>query len=174
MFWALAFLSLGAALVLLNIFYSLIGDGLELLSLGKEAVIAGIASLIEAASLWLVVTFVPAGARAMIFPALVVALIYKVAHFEDWGRFEILLLLVFQYLRWLSGCILVFRPFPDSDDRPDCFWGGAGRRCRYCEEPLTGNKPGARAGNELLINRETAIEMSRGKFFETIEGINLL
>jgi hypothetical protein len=110
-FWALAFLSLGAALMLLNIFYGLMDDGLELLSLGKEAAIAAIASLVEAASLWLVVTFVPAGARAMIFPALVVAVIYKVTHFEDWGRFEVLLLLVFQIFVGCLGVSLFFGHF---------------------------------------------------------------
>ena len=94
-FWVLAFLSLGTALVLLNLFYNLIGDGLELLGMGKELAIAGIASLVEASSLWLVVAFVPNAGRAMIFPALIVAVIYKVAHLEDWGRFEVLLLLVF-------------------------------------------------------------------------------
>jgi len=110
-FWVLAFLSLCTALVLLNIFYGLIGDGLELFSLGKEAVIAGIASLVEAASLWLVVAFVPAAARAMIVPALVVALIYKVAHLEDWGRFEILLLLLFQVVIGCLGVSLFFGHF---------------------------------------------------------------
>jgi len=101
-FWALAFLSLCTGLVLLNLFYNLIGDGLELLSLGKEAVIAGIASLVEAGSLWLVVTFVPAAARAMIIPVLILALIYKVAHLEDWGRFEVFLLIIFQVF---IGCL---------------------------------------------------------------------
>jgi hypothetical protein len=110
-FWVLAFLSLGTALVLLNIFYDLIGDGLELFSLGKEAVIAGIASLVEAASLWLAVAFVPTAARAMIIPALIVALIYKVAHLEDWGRFEILLLLVFQVVIGCLGVSVFFGHF---------------------------------------------------------------
>jgi len=109
--WVLAFLSLGTALVLLNIFYDQIGDGLELFSLGKEAVIAGIASLVEAASLWLVVAFVPTAARAMIIPALIVALIYKVAHLEDWGRFEILLLLVFQVVIGCLGVSVFFGHF---------------------------------------------------------------
>jgi hypothetical protein len=110
-FWALAFLSLCTAVVLLNIFYGLIGDGLELLNLGMEAMIAGIASLVEAASLWVMVAFVPGAARAMIFPALVVALIYKVAHLEDWGRFEILLLLVFQMVIGSLGVSLFFGHF---------------------------------------------------------------
>jgi hypothetical protein len=110
-FWALAFLSLGAALFLLNLFYDLIGDGLELLSLGKEAVIAGVASLVEAASLWLVANFVPAAARAMIIPVLIVALLYKVAHLEDWGRFEVFLLLIFQAFIVCLGTSLVSNHF---------------------------------------------------------------
>ena len=48
LFWVLAFLSLCLALVLLNIFFALIGNDLELLSIGSEAAIAGVCSLIEA------------------------------------------------------------------------------------------------------------------------------
>jgi len=103
-FLALAFLSLCAALVLLNMFYSLIDDSLELLSLGKEVAIAAMASLVEATSIWLMVSFAPTAARAMIVPALIVALIYKLAHLEDWGRFEVLLLLIFQVV---VGCLAV-------------------------------------------------------------------
>ena len=115
-FWALAFLTLCVALVLLNIFYGLIGDGLELLSSGKEAVIAGIASLIEAAGVWLVVLFIPAayrwlGLRALIIPVIIVALIYKVAHLEDWSRFEIFLLLIFQIVISCLGVSLFFGHF---------------------------------------------------------------
>jgi hypothetical protein len=110
-FWVLAFLTLCAALLLLNIFYGLIGDGLELLSIGKEAVIAAIASLVEAASIWLVISFVPAAVRAMIIPALVVALIYKVAHLEDWSRYEVLLLLIFQIVIGCLGVSLFFAHF---------------------------------------------------------------
>lgn len=106
-FWGLAFLSLCTAIVLLSLFYDLIGDSLELLSLGKEAVVAGLASLVEAASIWLVVSFVPAAARAMIVPAIVVALIYKVSHLEDWSRYEILLLLLFQIVIGSLGACLV-------------------------------------------------------------------
>jgi len=110
-FWVLAFLSLVTALVLLNLFYNLMGDGLELLGIGKELAIAGIASLVEASSLWLVVAFVPNAGRAMIFPALIVAVIYKVAHLEDWGRFEVLLLLVFQVVIGCLGVALFFGQF---------------------------------------------------------------
>ena len=76
-FWALAFVTLGAAVVLLNIFDDLIDNEIVLLSLGKEAALAGVASFIEAGSVWVVVSFIPLASRALIFPALVVALIYN-------------------------------------------------------------------------------------------------
>jgi hypothetical protein len=100
-FWAVAFLTLCVAVVLLNIFGDLIESDMELLGPGKEAVIAGIASLIEAVGVWLIVLFIPAtyrglALRAMIIPVIFVALIYKVAHLESWSIFEVGLLLVFQ------------------------------------------------------------------------------
>ena len=95
-YWVLAFLTLGMALLLLNIFFSLIGNDLELRSVSSEIAIASVSSLIEALSFWLVVTFIPAGSRALIIPVVVVALIYKIAHYEDWGRFDIFMLLAFQ------------------------------------------------------------------------------
>jgi hypothetical protein len=58
-FWALAFLTLGTALVLLNIFDGFIGNDLTLQSVREKAVVAGIASLVEGGSVWLVATFVP-------------------------------------------------------------------------------------------------------------------
>lgn len=105
-FWALAFVTLAAALVLLNIFDGLIGNDLTLLSAGKEAVIAGVASLVEGGSLWLVVSFVPAAVRALIIPALIVGLIYKLGHLEDWSRYDVTMLLFFQgVLVGISVCL---------------------------------------------------------------------
>jgi len=106
-FRAAAFVSLGAAVVLLGIFYGVINDELGLHRPGQEALVAGVASLIEGTGVWLVVLFIPAaqralGLRAMIIPALVVALLYKLVHLEDWGRFEALLLLMFQVV---IGCV---------------------------------------------------------------------
>lgn len=95
-FWAIAFATLAAALVLLNIFDGLIGNDLILHSAGKEAVIAGFASLVEGGSLWLVVSFVPSAVRALIIPAIIVALIYKLGHLEDWSRYDVSMLLLFQ------------------------------------------------------------------------------
>jgi hypothetical protein len=111
MFWALAFVTLALALLLLSIFYALIEDDLTLQGMGKEAIIAAVASLIEAASVWVVVTFIPLGARALFIPAIIVGLIYKVTHLEDWGRYEIILLLLFQLVISASGASLIFGHF---------------------------------------------------------------
>jgi|SRR5665213_194447 len=107
-FWAFGFLTLCAAVWLLSIFGGMIESDMELLSFGKEAVIAGIASLIEAAGVWLIVLFISAmyrgfALRAMIVPLIIVALIYKVAHFESWSVFEAGLLLAFQVA---IGCLI--------------------------------------------------------------------
>jgi hypothetical protein len=110
-FWALAFITLGLAVVLLGIFSGLIGNDLELHSLGKEAAIAATASLIEALSLWLILTYIPSAARAMILPALIVSLVYKVGHFEDWSGFDVFLLMVFQLVIASVGMALRFGHF---------------------------------------------------------------
>src|SRR5580698_3920166 len=94
-FWALAFLTLCVTLMALNIFWNLIGQDLNLHSLCKEAVIAGIASFIEGTSVWLVVTSIPQGGLALFIPALVVGIIYKITHLEDWSRYEVICLLGF-------------------------------------------------------------------------------
>jgi hypothetical protein len=107
-FWGVAFLTLGVAVILLSIFSSVIESDMELLNLGKEVMIAGVASLIEAAGVWLIVLFISAmyrglALRAMIIPIIIVGLIYKVAHLESWSTFEAGLLLVFQ----IAICCLV-------------------------------------------------------------------
>jgi hypothetical protein len=95
-FWAAAFLSLAVAVILLNIYFGLIGNDLELLTAGKEIAIAAVASLVEAAGLWLILSFAPSAMRAMVFPVLIVGLIYKIAHLTDWSRYDVFMLLVFQ------------------------------------------------------------------------------
>ena len=110
-FWALAFLSLCAALVLLSIFFSLIENDLALHSVGNEAAIAAVASLIEGASVWVVVTYIPFGGRALFLPALVVAIVYKLAHLEDWSFYEIFALLMFQLVLGAMVTCLLFGHF---------------------------------------------------------------
>src|ERR1700733_5867273 len=102
-FWALGFVSLAVTLAVLNIFWNLIGQDLCLKTLGKEANIAGFASLVEAIGLWLLLPLGSMGMRGMIIPGLIVGLIYKVAHFEDWSRIEIICLLMFQLIISTAG-----------------------------------------------------------------------
>jgi hypothetical protein len=47
----------------------------------------------------------------MIIPALIFGLIYKVAHFEDWNRIEIICLLMFQLMISLMGAYLLTAHF---------------------------------------------------------------
>lgn len=101
--WLLAFITLSAAVLLLNIYYQIIGNDLVLRSLRQEAAIAGIASLIEGGSAWVIVSFLPAAVRAMFIPALIVAIIYKFSHLEDWTRYDVGLLLIFQFVIACSG-----------------------------------------------------------------------
>jgi hypothetical protein len=113
--WALAFVTLCAALLLLNIFFALIENDIALHSPGKEAAIAAIAALIEGASVWAVVTYLPLGgpflASRLFVPALIVGTIYKVTHLEDWSRYEILALLLFQLVIAAFGACLLFGHF---------------------------------------------------------------
>lgn len=107
-FWAFGFLTLCAAIALLNIFGNIIESDAELLTLGKEAIIASIASLIEAIGIWLIAIFISAAyrgmaLRAMIIPLIIVGLIYQVTHLESWSVFEAVLLLAFQIA---IGCLI--------------------------------------------------------------------
>ena len=115
-YWAVAFVSLCAAVFLLGIFYNVINNDLGLLSLGKELMLAGVASLLEGVSVWLVVSFIsatyrPMGLRAMFVPLLAVGLIYKIAHLEDWSRYEAVLLIVFQMAICLALTNLILGHF---------------------------------------------------------------
>ena len=114
--WALAFVTLGLALLLLAVFFALIENDISLHRLGKEAAIAAVAALVEGASVWVVVTFVPPAyvviaGRALFIPALVVAVIYKLAHLEDWSHYEIFALLLFQLVIAAFGACLLFGHF---------------------------------------------------------------
>lgn len=108
LYWVLAFVTLCASVFLLNVFDSLIGEDLILRSAGKEAALAGFASLIEGAGLWAVVEFVPAATRALIVPIIIVALIYKLAHLEDWTRYDVFMLIFFQAVICFVGASLYF------------------------------------------------------------------
>lgn len=117
-FWSLAFLTLAAALVLLNIFYGVIGNDLTLHGARKEAVIAAVASLVEGLGFWAFAVFIPAASRglasrALIVPFIIVFLIYQVAHFEDWNKGDGLMLMAFQIVTGLfAGSLLTGQILP--------------------------------------------------------------
>ncbi len=123
-YWAVAFLTLGLAVVLLSIYYGLIGNDLELLTAGKEAAIAAFASLVEGGGLWLILRFAPGYLTyEMFFPAVVVAVTYKVAHFEDWSRYDVFMLLIFQAAVGCIGVSLLFGHFQYAIFILVCFAG---------------------------------------------------
>jgi hypothetical protein len=104
--WALAFVTLSAAMVLLNIYTTWVGNDLTFRSVAQEAVIAGVASLIEGASIWAVLTYIPTAGRALLIPAAVVALLYKITHLEEWSKYDIILLLLIQIALGSAGTAL--------------------------------------------------------------------
>jgi hypothetical protein len=115
LYWLLAFVSLGLALVLLNIYCSAIDSDMELLGAKAEILIVTVCSLIEAAGFWLIATYAPmAMARAMFIPALVVAVIYKTAHYQDWSKFEVFLLLMFQIVIGVVTASVCFGQFSSA------------------------------------------------------------
>jgi hypothetical protein len=102
-FWGIAFLTLALALTVLNVVWAAIDYDLALHDLGKELFIAAVASLVEGGSIAALIILIPANflpmaIRALFIPAIIVGLIYKTAHYEDWSRYEVFLLLIFQIL----------------------------------------------------------------------------
>jgi hypothetical protein len=111
LFWASAFATLSIAVVLLNIYSDVIDSDMTLNSVRAELVTAVAASLVEAGSVWAVLTFIPSAVRALVVPALVVGLIYKLTHVETWSRYDVLLLMGFQAVLAGSAAALVLGHF---------------------------------------------------------------
>jgi hypothetical protein len=105
-YWLLAFLTLCAALGLLSVFHQLIGSDLELETLGKEAFVAGFASLFEGGALWLVFSVLQGGGRVLLVPGIIVFIIYKLHHLTDWSGYEPGIILVFQLVIAYCGLML--------------------------------------------------------------------
>jgi len=110
-FWALAFMSLGLAILLLNIFWNLIEQDLDLKDLSREAITAVGASMIEAIGLILLIPLGARGLQAMLIPFLIVGLIYKISHLEDWSHYEIICLVLFQLIIVAIGASLCLGNF---------------------------------------------------------------
>ena len=99
--WSFAFVTLALALMLLNLVWALIDYDLALHDLSQELLIAAIASLVEGGSVAALIMLIPSNylpmaIRALFIPAIIVGLIYKATHYQDWSRYEIFLLLMFQ------------------------------------------------------------------------------
>jgi len=92
----LAYVTLAGALAALSVFSAWAGTDLSLRSLGQEAALAAVACLIEGGAVWAILVYVPAAGRAIFIPALIVGMLYKLAHLEDWSHYDVGLLLLFQ------------------------------------------------------------------------------
>lgn len=105
-FWALAFVTLFGAVLALSVFYQLVGSDLDLESWGKEAVVAALASLFEGAGLWIVFSVLHGGGRVLLFPGVIVFVIYRLHHLTDWRGYEPGVILLFQLVIGYCGAML--------------------------------------------------------------------
>ena len=107
-FWALAFVTLSVAVVLLDLFFRFVDSDLELHSFRKEAVIAGVASAVQAAGWWFSASLFHGDPfRRLIIPDVIAGFIYWIAHFEDWSGYEIGGIAFFQIALLVIGLCLL-------------------------------------------------------------------
>ena|SRR2546429_9854055 len=109
-YWGLAFVTLSVALVLLSLFYRFIDSDLDLHSLRKEAVIAGIASAVQGAGFWFSASLFHGDPfRRLVVPGAIVGIVYWLAHLEleDWSGYEIGGIAFFQAALLSAGLCLV-------------------------------------------------------------------
>jgi hypothetical protein len=96
-YWALAFVTLSLALFLLSIFYQIIDSDLGLDGFRKEALVALVASTVQAAGFWFSASLFPGDPfRTMLLPGLMVAFIYRLTHLKDWNGLDIGGVFIFQ------------------------------------------------------------------------------
>src|SRR5258706_12903956 len=107
-YWALAFGTLCVALLLLSVFYRLIDSDLDLHSLRKEAVIAGIASAVQGAGFWVSASLFHAQPfHRLVIPGAIVGIIYWLSHLEEWNGYEIGGIAFFQAAILSTGLCLI-------------------------------------------------------------------
>jgi len=107
-YWALAFGSLCVALLLVSLFYRLIDFDFGFHSLGKEAVIAGIASAVQGAGFWFSASlFHGQPFRRLVIPGIIVYFIYFLSHLEDWSGYEVGAIAFFQMAVLIIGACLL-------------------------------------------------------------------
>jgi hypothetical protein len=89
-YWALAFVTLSAALVLLNLFCGFIDSDIHFHSVSKETLVAGVASAVQGAGFWFSASlFQGQPFRRMVIPGVIVAIIYWLTHLPDWSGYEV-------------------------------------------------------------------------------------
>jgi hypothetical protein len=93
---------------MLNFFYRFLELDLYLCSLGKEAVIAAIGSAFQGAGFWFSASLFHGNPfHRLMIPGAILAIIYWLAHFEDWNGFEIGGIALFQAAIVATGlCVL--------------------------------------------------------------------
>ena len=107
-YWALAFVSLSVALALLSLFYRFMDFDLDLRSLRKEALIAGVASAIQGAGFWFSASLFHGDPfRRLLIPGVIVAIVYWLSHLEDWSGYEIGGISLFQGVILVTGLCLM-------------------------------------------------------------------
>jgi hypothetical protein len=107
-YWALAFVTLSAALVLLNYYCRFIESDLNFHSVGKEAVVVGVASAVQGAGFWFSASlFQGQPFRRMVIPGIIVAIIYWITHLPDWSGYEVGGIAYFQMALLATGLCLL-------------------------------------------------------------------
>jgi|ERR1043166_5379252 hypothetical protein len=107
-YWALAFVTLSLAVVLMDLYYRLIDFDLDLRGPRKEAIIALMSSAVQGSGFWLSASLFNGDAfrRINAIPALIVALIYWATHFKDWSGYEVGGIAYFQAWILTTGLLL--------------------------------------------------------------------
>jgi len=102
--WLAAFGSLIAALLLLFVYFRVLGSDLGLNSWRQELILALVTSAAQAGWSSFVERLAPTYVRGeWIIPALICLLFYKLSHLEDWDRYEVGAVAVSQMLLFVAG-----------------------------------------------------------------------
>ncbi len=111
-YWAGSFVSLCIAVGGLNVFSQIIESDTEFMDLKKELLLAAFVSIIEGAGVWVLAGLAPATiSRGIFLPLAVAGVIYQVAHYDSWGRYEAAMLLLLQMVIALAGICFVVGQF---------------------------------------------------------------
>jgi hypothetical protein len=106
-YWALAFVTLSAALLLLNLFCRFIDSAIDFHSVGKEVLVAGVASAVQGAGFWFSASlFQGQPFRRLVIPGVIVASIYWLTHLPDWSGYEVGGIAYFQIALLATGLCL--------------------------------------------------------------------